>query len=107
MSPLSSGARICAGAALRYGAPDIQSLLAGAGGARPAFAARYRGRVYADRTVCAQNGNPFDWNEGEFFDADDRYLICATHGARYDHASGARGRTPAPGRRLIRLAVEE
>ena len=47
----------------------------------PAFAVRYEGKVYAYLNQCAHREVELDWDEGKFFDNDQRYLICATHGA--------------------------
>ena len=48
-----------------------------------------------------------DWVEGEFFDADGQYLVCATHGARYDPVSGRCAGGPCARRGLRRLGVVE
>src|SRR3989442_4256779 len=54
----------------------------------PAFAIRYRGRVHAYLNRCAHVAMELDWQEGGFFDSDGRDLLCSTHGATYDDASG-------------------
>jgi nitrite reductase/ring-hydroxylating ferredoxin subunit len=55
----------------------------------PAFVIRYCGRAYAYLNRCAHQRVELDWNLGEFFDLDHRYLMCATHGALYEPDSGA------------------
>lgn len=55
----------------------------------PAFAIRYQGTVRAYLNRCSHRGVELDWEPGEFFSAQGDALICATHGARYDPASGA------------------
>jgi nitrite reductase/ring-hydroxylating ferredoxin subunit len=74
----------------------------------PAFAIRFRGRVYAYLNRCAHQHVELDWNPGIFFDNDKRLLICATHGALYDPVSGAcaGGRCRGAGG-LIPLVVHE
>ncbi len=70
----------------------------------PAFAIRWRGRAYAYLNRCGHIPVELDWQPGEFFDYSQHYLICATHGALYDPATGAcqggrcegRGLTPLP-----------
>ena len=55
----------------------------------PAFAVRYRGAVHAFLNRCTHRGVELDWEPGAFFSRDGSALLCATHGARYDPASGA------------------
>lgn len=101
------GERICAATALTDGARG-QRFLADIGGAfQPAFAIRYGGRVYAFLNRCAHKGVELDWVEGEFFDRDGSQLVCATHGARYDPATGHCVGGPCAGRGLRRLAIVE
>ncbi len=75
------------------------------GGARqPAFVVRFDGRVQAFLNRCGHVPVELDWQEGAFFDTGRLYLICSTHGALYDPASGrcvsgrcaGRGLTPLP-----------
>jgi nitrite reductase/ring-hydroxylating ferredoxin subunit len=73
----------------------------------PAFAVRHAGRVHAFLNRCAHRAVELDWNEGEFFDAEGRELICATHGARYHPATGACLDGPCAGRGLVALPVLE
>lgn len=70
----------------------------------PAFAVRYQGRVHAYLNRCGHIPVELDWQHGRFFDGGGLYLICATHGALYDPATGhcvggrcnGRGLTPLP-----------
>ena len=55
----------------------------------PAFAVRHQGRVYAYLNRCAHVQMELDWQPGDFFEPDAEFLICATHGALYDPATGA------------------
>ena len=48
-----------------------------------------------------------DWQPGHFFDPDRAHLICATHGALYDPATGACNSGRCAGRALTAVAVEE
>lgn len=73
----------------------------------PAFAIRYRGRVHAYLNRCAHVAMELDWQEGVFFDADGRDLLCATHGATYDAATGRCVGGPCNGGRLLKLNMEE
>jgi nitrite reductase/ring-hydroxylating ferredoxin subunit len=77
------------------------------GGSLPAFAVRYRGKVYAYLNRCAHIGVEMDWAEGEFFDISGLYLVCATHGAAYHPESGRCASGPCRARHLQPLAVSE
>jgi nitrite reductase/ring-hydroxylating ferredoxin subunit len=74
----------------------------------PAFIIRHQGKVHAYFNRCAHRHVELDWNPGDFFDAQRRYLICATHGAIYEPDSGAcaGGRCRGEGG-LIPLSVSE
>lgn len=72
----------------------------------PAFAVRYGGQVHAYLNRCAHVAMELDWQEGVFFDADGRDLLCSTHGATYDAASGRCVGGPCRGG-LVKLNVEE
>jgi len=73
----------------------------------PAFAVRYRGRVHAYLNRCAHVAMELDWQEGAFFDADGRDLLCSTHGATYEAQSGRCLGGPCDRRPLVKLRVEE
>lgn len=74
----------------------------------PAFAIRYRGKVYGYLNRCAHQQVELDWCQGDFFDAERRFLVCATHGALYEPDSGvcAGGRCRGEGG-LVSLTVRE
>ncbi len=76
---------ICDSQALANGGKGVRFEAAG----QRAFAIRYENCVHAYLNRCAHVPTELDWNEGEFFDSSGLYLICATHGALYDPASGA------------------
>jgi nitrite reductase/ring-hydroxylating ferredoxin subunit len=104
---IKPGERICVATELIEGARGLRFLVNVDGGAQPAFAIRHGGRAYAYLNRCAHKGVELDWVEGEFFDRDGLSLVCATHGARYDPASGRCTGGPCAGRGLRRLAVVE
>ena len=78
-----------------------------AGRGQSAFAVRWEGRVRAYLNRCGHVPVELDWDEGRFFDADKLYLLCATHGALYDPATGACLSGRCQGRGLAPLAVVE
>jgi nitrite reductase/ring-hydroxylating ferredoxin subunit len=69
-----------------------------------AFAIRHGGQVRGYLNRCAHVPVEMDFQLGEFFDLERRYLICSVHGALYDPSDGAcllgrcqgRGLTPVP-----------
>ena len=73
----------------------------------PAFAVRYRGQVHAYLNRCAHVAMELDWQEGMFFDADGRDLLCSTHGATYDAQRGRCLGGPCNGTALVKLRIEE
>jgi len=73
----------------------------------PAFAVRYRGKVFAYVNRCAHVGVELDWAEGNFFDLSGLYLLCATHGAAYFPDSGKCAMGPCKGGGLQPLQTTE
>ena len=73
----------------------------------PAFVVRYRGEVQGYLNRCAHVAMELDWQEGVFFDADGRDLLCSTHGATYDAATGRCLGGPCNGSPLVKLRLEE
>lgn len=55
----------------------------------PAFVVRHAGVVVAYLNRCAHVAMELDWQPGYFFEPDAEFLMCSTHGALYDPASGA------------------
>ena len=55
---------------------------------------------------CAHVAMELDWQEGVFFDSDGRDLLCSTHGATYDAASGRCIGGPCNGSPLVKLRLE-
>ena len=98
---------ICESAALVDGARGVRFALVRHGVSCAAFAIRHEGTVHAYLNSCAHIPVELDWLEGEFFDKSGLYLICATHGATYDPATGQCIMGPCKGQRLIALRVAE
>ena len=53
-----------------------------------AFAIRFEGRAHAYLNRCSHVAMEMDFQPNRFFDATGRWLICATHGALYQPATG-------------------
>lgn len=99
---------LCPSARLADGGSGLRFDVDLGGRSVPAFAVRYRGRAYAYLNRCAHVAMELDWLPGQFFDADGTMLLCATHGAAYDPATGNCLGGPCAGRGgLRRLQVVE
>jgi len=80
---------ICESSALINGGTGVRFEVDVGGRIVPAFAVRYGGLAFAYLNRCAHVASELDWQPGLFFDFDAEHLLCATHGALYDPASGA------------------
>jgi nitrite reductase/ring-hydroxylating ferredoxin subunit len=98
---------ICEGAALAEGGRGVRFVVEYFGETVPAFVVRHRGGVHAYLNRCAHVAMELDWQEGVFFDADGRDLLCSTHGAAYDAATGRCIGGPCNGSPLVKLRLEE
>lgn len=98
---------ICDSAALADGGKGVRFTLERHGETVSAFVVRYGGRVHAYFNSCAHVPVELDWLEGEFFDKSGLYLICSTHGATYEPATGYCIMGPCKGQHLVALKVAE
>lgn len=88
------------GRGVRFALPELGERVTG-------FAVRYNGRPCGFVNQCAHVPVELDWQEGEFFDMSQEYLICATHGAHYLPDSGLCVMGPCKGRALKLLELRE
>lgn len=102
---MAAGKRlICARQDLEEGGRGVRFEVTRAGEVQPAFVIRYAGKARAYLNRCGHIPVELDYQPGDFFDASRLYLVCATHGALYDPATGAclggrcngRGLSPLP-----------
>lgn len=98
---------ICHSAQLEEGGRGIRFHVEWQGMKTPAFVIRYQGKAHAFLNQCGHVPVELDWQEGEFFDGEKVYLVCATHGALYDPAKGTCVSGRCNGRGLTVLPVEE
>jgi nitrite reductase/ring-hydroxylating ferredoxin subunit len=98
---------ICASSALEDGGEGVRFSLPGPEGELQAFVVRHKGVAHAYLNRCAHRPVELDWLPGRFFDADQRYLICATHGALFEPADGLCVAGPCHGGRLVPVSVFE
>jgi len=107
LAALRPGDKVCASNELQDGGRGVRFLVEYNGRVGPAFAVRHARHVVAYLNRCAHKLVELDWQEGEFFDAEHRYLVCATHGAMYDPASGVCVDGPCRGAVLTAVPVRE
>jgi nitrite reductase/ring-hydroxylating ferredoxin subunit len=98
---------ICPSAALAEAGKGVRFEVEYFGEPAPAFAVRQAGRVHGYLNRCAHVAMELDWQEGVFFDSERRDLICSTHGAVYEAASGRCLGGPCNGTPLVKLRLEE
>lgn len=71
-----------------------------------AFAICKNDKFYAYRNHCPHIGSPLDWLPNQFFSNDGETLLCHTHGALFEPATGACISGPCP-RGLYPIPVQE
>lgn len=98
---------IAASAAIAERGPGLRFTLRRDGREVPAFAVRVDGVVHAYVNACAHEGVELDWTPGEFLDEAGEALVCASHGATFNPASGRCTGGPCRGRALQRIGVVE
>jgi nitrite reductase/ring-hydroxylating ferredoxin subunit len=98
---------ICESAALADSGTGVRFEVDYFGRNAPAFVVRYAGQVHGYLNRCAHVAMELDWQEGEFFDADGRDLLCSTHGAVYDARSGQCLGGPCNRSKLVKLRIAE
>ena len=72
----------------------------------PAFVVQYDGSPAAFLNQCAHVAMEMDWQHGQFFDLDQRFLMCATHGALYEPDTGVCVAGPCTGAQLTPIPLQ-
>ncbi len=72
-----------------------------------AFALRFDGVVRAYLNRCLHVPVEMDWQPGQFFDSDRRFIICSIHAATYEPEDGRCVGGPCGRGRLTLVAVQE
>jgi nitrite reductase/ring-hydroxylating ferredoxin subunit len=98
---------ICSGAVLENGGTGVRFEVRRQGKALPAFVVRFHGVVRAYVNECKHQSTELDWDDGDFFDERGIYLMCSSHGATYDPATGICVAGPCKGACLSPVAVSE
>ena len=68
---------------------------------------RANGSLHAYLNCCPHQGTELDWLHGAFFDAERKFLQCATHGALFRPTTGECVAGPCKGHSLQRAPVIE
>ncbi len=98
---------LCASSALQEGGTaHVWDVLEFGRPAR-AFALRFDGVVRAYLNRCLHVPVEMDWQPGQFFDMDRRFIICSIHGATYEPEDGRCVGGPCGRGRLTAVAVQE
>jgi len=80
---------------LRRGQRDLEALLV-----------NFEGRHFAYINRCPHTGITLDWVNNQFFSSDNRYIMCATHGAVFEPPTGECIWGPCVGLSLQSVPVE-
>jgi nitrite reductase/ring-hydroxylating ferredoxin subunit len=80
---------------LRRGERDFEAMLL-----------NYRGNLYAYVNRCPHVGITLDWVDNQFFTVDNRYVMCANHGAVFEPPTGECIWGPCVGASLESLALD-
>lgn len=70
------------------------------------FVVRQGDAVVAYKNFCMHAGHPLNWKPDSFLTKDNAQLICASHGALYDIATGLCTAGPCTGKYLVKVDVE-
>jgi nitrite reductase/ring-hydroxylating ferredoxin subunit len=81
-------------------------VLSRAGQELEAFVVNHRGNVVAYVNRCCHIPMTMDWVDNQFLSDDGDHILCATHGALYDPATGLCIAGPPLGRCLTTVPVE-
>jgi nitrite reductase/ring-hydroxylating ferredoxin subunit len=80
---------------LRRGQRDLEALLV-----------NFEGQHFAYINRCPHTGITLDWVNNQFFSSDNRYIMCATHGAVFEPPTGECIWGPCVGLSLQSVPVE-
>ena len=70
------------------------------------FLVGYKGKIFAYVNRCCHIAISMDWVDNRFFTLDNRYLICANHGATFEPTTGECIWGPCVGAHLQSVPLE-
>jgi nitrite reductase/ring-hydroxylating ferredoxin subunit len=106
-APLEPPQRLCAGSELEERGRAVLFEVLEYGQPMRAFALRIDGTVVAYLNRCLHVPMELDWMPGEFLDSEREFIMCSTHGAIYEPATGRCAGGPCGRGRLTPVAVAE
>jgi len=73
------------------------------------FVVRKGDAIFAYQNFCAHVGHPLNWQPDNFLTKDKSAIICASHGALYDIATGGCFAGPCKGKalRIVEVSVRD
>jgi nitrite reductase/ring-hydroxylating ferredoxin subunit len=98
---------LCDSDTLRDGGVAVMFEVQEAGRTVSAFAVRFGTKAVAYLNRCAHVPAEMDWQPGQFWDTDRRFIICAMHGALYDPVTGRCVSGPCRGAHLQAIQLTE
>ncbi len=98
---------ICRSSSLTVGGRGVRFEVTDRTTRHSAFAVRSTVGEASFVNQCAHLALELDWSAGEFFTADSRHLVCATHGALYNPMTGSCVGGACRGRPLQALRIIE
>ena len=99
--------RVCTSAAVKPG-ESLKFIMPVQGADEECFVINFHGRYHAYVNRCRHVPMAMDWIDNQFFAEHGRYLMCQTHNAYYEPASGEciAGPPGACGKSLFRVPLE-
>lgn len=74
---------------------------------RSIFVVFFQDNFYAYLNECKHLAVELDWEEANFFDNNQEFIVCSTHGALYDPVTGLCVSGPCKSKSLGRLELTE
>ena len=71
------------------------------------FVVRRGNQVFAYVNRCPHAGHPLNWLPDRFLTSDNALILCGSHGALFEIATGVCVEGPCAGRSLQQIAVRE
>jgi len=84
----------------------IKFLFKEGNGEQPGFVILFNSKYYAYRNKCQHLAVELDWENNKFFEEEERFIVCATHGALYEPSTGKCISGPCTGKNLESLNLE-
>ena len=70
------------------------------------FVVFFDAKYYAYRNKCQHLAVELDWDNNEFFEEEEKFIVCATQGAIYEPSSGNCIMGPCAGKKLETIDLE-